>query len=176
MDFVLAILGLVLAGTALVLGQRLKQDVRRLSAGVDSAIQTASRSRVASDAAAATLSRDQDELWRMRFDVDNARTDAAAIRDEIQSVRRQVIEVQENAEGLHRNIDDVRKDIAAVRRVLIGLRDDLEDLSKNIQSAQVEAGASPLPIPTPSHSDTLEMLRQQLRAEQQVADPDDDDR
>jgi chromosome segregation ATPase len=176
MDYVLAIVALVVGGAALVLIQRVRKEVRQLSSGVDSAIQTASRSRVASDAAAATLSRDQDELWRMRSDVDSARREVEGLRPELDAIRGEIDGVRGDIQGVHREFAEVRKDIAAVRRVLIGLRDDLDDVRTAMESMQAAGSPSPLPIPTPSHSDTLEMLRNQLRAEQQVADSDDDER
>jgi chromosome segregation ATPase len=175
-DFLLAVLALALAIGAIAAGYRLKGEVQRLSVGVESAIATAARSRNASDAAAATLSRDQDTLWRMRSDVDAARKEVGDVRQEIEAVRNDIDGFRGDLENLRQSIADGRKDVEAVRRVLIGLRNDMEDLRKEVEAAHTEAEASPLPIPPQSRSEALEALREQLRAEQQTAEPDDEDR
>lgn len=179
MDVLLALLGLVLAIGALVAGYRLKVNLQRLSAGVDRAIQTASRSRIASDSAAATLARDQDTLWRMRSDVDGARRDVEGLRTEVGAIRTDVDALRGRLDGVHQEtaqeIADLRKDIAAIRRVLLALRDELDDLRKDLNAARAGEAAGPLPLPSHSHSDTLEMLRQQLRAEQQAAQHERDE-
>jgi septal ring factor EnvC (AmiA/AmiB activator) len=175
-DFLVAIIALLLAIGSIAASYKLKAEVRRLNVGVDSAIDTAARSRVASDAAAATLSRDQDALWRMRSDVDTARKDIGEVRQEIQAVRTDIDGVHRDFENLRQSIGDGRKDVEAVRRVLIGLRNDLEDLRKEVEAAETQAEPSPLPIPQESRTDTLQELREQLRAEQQTGEPDDEDR
>src|SRR5688572_16132090 len=99
MEFLLALLGIILGVAALVFAGRLQREIKQLSAGVESAIQSASRSRVASDAAAATLSRDQDELWRMRADVDSARREVQAVYPELEAVRKEIEPTRKSIEG-----------------------------------------------------------------------------
>jgi septal ring factor EnvC (AmiA/AmiB activator) len=176
MEYLVAVLALVLAIASIGAWYRLKGEVQRLSSGVDSAIDTAARSRVASDAAAATLARDQDALWRMRSDVDSAGKNVGGIRQEIEAVRNDVERDRQDIESLRQSLVDGRKDVEAVRRVLIGLRNDMEDLRKEVLTGHAGAEPSPLPIPPQTRSEALQALREQLRAEQQTGEPDDEDR
>ncbi len=176
MDLLIALFALICAIAALALIRRQNVQAQRLSNAVDVVSQTASRARVASDAAAATLARDQDALWRMRSDVDAARRDIEGVHAEIEAVRQEIEIVRRDIETGRNEIEAVRKEIESVRRVIGSLRLDLNDVRKSIEGGRAAVDPAPLPIPPRSQRETVDALREKLKAEQQTADPDEDDR
>ena len=176
MDLVLAFIALVCGIGALGLLRRMHRQMQNLNSGLDVVGQTAARARVASDAAAATLARDQDALWRMRSDVDSVRQEIASVREEIEVVRGEIQSVRRELEKGHDDVETVHRELDGVRRAVGSLREDVNDVRKRVDLAGKAPEPSPLPIPPRSQTHSLEALREKLKAEQAMADPDDDDR
>jgi septal ring factor EnvC (AmiA/AmiB activator) len=177
--FAAAVVALICALAALWLLRRLNKKMDNVSAGLDVVSQTAARSRVASDAAAATLARDQDALWRMRSDVDSVRQDIQAVHARIEDTRKEIALVRRDIESDRTDLGSVHKDIESVRRVLGSLRQDLNDVRKGLEARGSASDPSPLPIPSAARAESagsVEALREKLKAEQATADPDEDDR
>ena len=150
-------------------------EVQSLNSGLDVVGQTASRARVASDAAAATLARDQDALWRMRSDLDIAQQEVGVVRGDIKSAHQEIAIVRRDIEAGRKDLASVHKELESVRRVLGSLRQDINEVRKGLEATEKASEASPLPIPPQSRPEPIETLREKLKAEQAAADPDDDD-